>query len=75
LKTLVLSETHLRHLQAGVKSAWLITGTTEFKHCDTSAPFKKWFITNIDKILDVYGPKYSIEKEDLRLGQSSFFSP
>ncbi|KAF9255884.1 hypothetical protein L218DRAFT_911907 [Marasmius fiardii PR-910] len=52
-------------LRAGHKTAYLCTETTIYRYVESLDAPKKWFKANVDAILDVYGTKHHIQKEDL----------
>lgn len=56
-------------LRNGHKAAFLCTETTKYRYVeDLDAP-KKWFKANVDSIMNVYGRRHHIQKEDLFLGK------
>jgi hypothetical protein len=52
-------------LRAGHKTAYLCTETTMYRYVDNLDAPKKWFKTNADAILDIFGAQHHIQKEDL----------
>ena len=64
-------------LRAGHKAAHLFTETTTYRYIEDpklSTP-KRWFVANVDKILELYGKEHQLQKEDLCLGAFLFFPP
>lgn len=56
-------------LRAGHRAACLYTETTVYRYLDNLETPKKWFKANVDGIMQVFGARYSIQKEDLYLGE------
>ncbi|KAG7086098.1 hypothetical protein E1B28_003613 [Marasmius oreades] len=52
-------------LRVGHKAAYLCTESTIYRYVESLDSPKKWFKANVDAILDVYGSKHHIQKEDL----------
>ncbi|ESK86494.1 hypothetical protein Moror_9860 [Moniliophthora roreri MCA 2997] len=52
-------------LRAGHKAAYLCTETTIYRYVESLDAPKKWFKANADLVLDVYGEKHHIQREDL----------
>jgi hypothetical protein len=42
---------------------------TKYRYVEDLIAPKKWFKANIDSIMNVYGPRHHIQKEDPFLGQ------
>jgi len=42
--------------------------TTEYRYLEQLNAPKKWFQSNVDSVLNIYGTHHHIEKEDLFLG-------
>ena len=49
--------------------AYLCTETTDYRYLEKLDAPKKWFQTNIDFIMKIYGKQYHLQKEDLFLGK------
>ncbi|OCH89375.1 hypothetical protein OBBRIDRAFT_668393 [Obba rivulosa] len=54
-------------LRAGHKAAHLFTEATVYRYVEDLATPKKWFNANVDRILELYGAKHQISREDLYL--------
>ncbi|KAK1225756.1 hypothetical protein PQX77_011299 [Marasmius sp. AFHP31] len=52
-------------LRAGHKAAYLCTESTVYRYVESLDAPKKWFKANVDTILEVFGAKHHIQKEDL----------
>ncbi|KDR78069.1 hypothetical protein GALMADRAFT_245050, partial [Galerina marginata CBS 339.88] len=54
-------------LTAGHKAAYLYTEVTEYRYMVSLDAPKKWFQSNVDAIMSIYGYSHHIHKEDLFL--------
>ncbi|KAL0058574.1 hypothetical protein AAF712_014737 [Marasmius tenuissimus] len=52
-------------LRAGHKAAYLCTESTVYRYVESLDAPKKWFKANVDTILEIFGAKHHIQKEDL----------
>ncbi|KAL0568180.1 hypothetical protein V5O48_013817 [Marasmius crinis-equi] len=52
-------------LRAGHKAAYLCTESTIYRYVESLDAPKQWFKKNVDTILEVFGAKHHITKEDL----------
>jgi abelson tyrosine-protein kinase 1 len=58
------------HLHTGHKAAWFISETTVYRYMDSLDAPKKWFVANVDTILQLFRPKHPLlQKEDLYFGR------
>jgi hypothetical protein len=55
-------------LRTGHKTAYMCTETTVYDYMENLDTPKKWFIANVDTILQIFGAEHRIQKEDLYLG-------
>ncbi|KAK7032471.1 hypothetical protein VNI00_013030 [Paramarasmius palmivorus] len=62
-------------LRAGHKTAYLCTESTVYRYIESLDAPKRWFKANVDTILDVYGEKHHIQKEDLYFVIGTLDSP
>ena len=62
-------------LKAGHKAAYLYTEITEYRYMLTLDAPKAWFQSNVDTIVNTYGPQHNIRKEDLYLSKRFTFVP
>ena len=60
-------------LRAGHKKAYMCTETTMYRYMDSLEAPKKWFRSNVDSIMELYGAQRRIQKEDLFLGAFFFW--
>lgn len=60
-------------LKASHKMAYLCTETTDYRYLESLDAPKKWFRTNVDLIMRTYGSQHHLQKEDLFLGQFSYY--
>lgn len=56
-------------LRAGHKAAHLFTETTMYRYVEDLQTPKRWFVAHVDRILELYGQEYQLQKEDLFLGK------
>ncbi|KIY70000.1 hypothetical protein CYLTODRAFT_371735 [Cylindrobasidium torrendii FP15055 ss-10] len=52
-------------LRANRKAAFMYTEATTYQYLENLDAPKKWFETNVDDVLKVYGDKHRIQREDL----------
>ena len=64
-----ISRRYSFQLRDGHKAAFLCTETTKYRYVEELVASKKWFKSNVDSIMKVYGPQHHIQKEDLFLGK------
>ncbi|KAJ7838687.1 hypothetical protein B0H13DRAFT_2239665 [Mycena leptocephala] len=62
-------------LRTGHKSAYLCTETTMYRYVESLDAPKKWFKSNVDSIVETYGPIHQIQKEDLFLVIGTLSAP
>ncbi|KAJ7268729.1 hypothetical protein B0H12DRAFT_64026 [Mycena haematopus] len=62
-------------LRTGHKAAYICTETTMYRYVENLDAPKKWFKSNIDSILETYGPVHQIQKEDLFLVIGTLSAP
>ncbi|KAF7376375.1 Protein kinase domain-containing protein [Mycena sanguinolenta] len=62
-------------LRTGHKAAYMCTETTMYRYVEHLDAAKKWFKSNIDSILEIYGPIHQIQKEDLFLVIGTLSAP
>jgi len=62
-------------LRTGHKAAYLCTETTMYRYVESLDAPKKWFKSNVDSILETYGPIHQIQKEDLFLVIGTLSAP
>jgi abelson tyrosine-protein kinase 1 len=62
-------------LRTGHKSAYLCTETTMYRYVENLDAPKKWFKSNVDSIVETYGPIHQIQKEDLFLVIGTLSAP
>ncbi|KAJ7772628.1 hypothetical protein DFH07DRAFT_167310 [Mycena maculata] len=62
-------------LRTGHKAAYLCTETTMYRYVENLEAPKKWFQSNIDSIINTYGPIHQIAKEDLFLVIGTLSAP
>ena len=55
-------------LKAGRGIAVMCAETTEYQYLEQLNAPKKWFQSNVDSVMDIYGKQHHIQKEDLFLG-------
>ncbi|KAJ7647115.1 hypothetical protein FB45DRAFT_1099808 [Roridomyces roridus] len=62
-------------LRTGHKAAYLCTESTMYRYVESLDAPKKWFKSNVDSIMEVYGPIHQIQKEDLLLVIGTLSAP
>ncbi|KAJ7091133.1 hypothetical protein C8R44DRAFT_412775 [Mycena epipterygia] len=62
-------------LRTGHKAAYLCTETTMYRYVESLDAPKRWFKSNIDSIMETYGPIHRIQKEDLFLVIGTLSAP
>jgi hypothetical protein len=62
-------------LRTGHKAAYLCTETTMYRYVESLDAPKKWFKSNVDSIMETYGPIHQIQKEDLFLVIGTLSAP
>ncbi|KAJ6625893.1 hypothetical protein B0H10DRAFT_1942375 [Mycena sp. CBHHK59/15] len=62
-------------LRTGHKAAYLCTETTMYRYVESLDAPKKWFKSNVDAIMETYGPMHQIQKEDLFLVIGTLSAP
>ncbi|KAJ8507429.1 hypothetical protein ONZ45_g10193 [Pleurotus djamor] len=62
-------------LRAGHRHAYLCAETTQYRYFEDLDTPKKWFKSNVDTILELYGAQHDIQKEDLFLVIGSLSAP
>jgi hypothetical protein len=62
-------------LRDGHKVAYMCTESTRYQYIEELETAKKWFKSNVDKIMQVYGPQHHIQKEELYLVIGSLSAP
>jgi len=55
-------------LKAGHRIAVMCAETTEYRYLERLNAPKKWFQSNVDSVMNIYGMQHHIQKEDLFLG-------
>ena len=63
-----VSRTYTYPLKAGHRIAVMCAETTEYQYLEQLDAPKKWFQSNVDSVLNIYGMQHQIQKEDLFLG-------
>jgi len=66
-----VSRTHSFQLRAGHKVAYLYAETTMYRYITNLDVPKKWFQSNIDNIMKIYGKEQHLTREDIFLGMSA----
>ena len=67
-----VSRTHSFQLRAGHKVAYIYAETTIFRYITNLDVPKKWFQSNIDHIMKLYGKEHRLTREDIFLGMFQF---
>ncbi|KAJ7163568.1 hypothetical protein C8R43DRAFT_285859 [Mycena crocata] len=62
-------------LRTGHKAAYLCTESTMYRYVESLDAPKKWFKSNVDSIMETYGPIHQIQKEDLFLVIGTLSAP
>lgn len=62
-------------LRTGHKAAYVCTESTMYRYVESLDAPKKWFKSNVDSILETYGPIHHIQKEDLFLVIGTLSAP
>ncbi|KAJ6500147.1 hypothetical protein C8R47DRAFT_284025 [Mycena vitilis] len=62
-------------LRTGHKAAYVCTETTMYRYVESLDAPKKWFKSNVDSIIETYGPVHHIQKEDLFLVIGTLSAP
>ena len=55
-------------LKAGHRIAVMYAETTEYRYVEQLDAPKKWFQSNVDSVMNIYGMQHHIQREDLFLG-------
>jgi hypothetical protein len=55
-------------LKAGHRIAVMYAETTEYRYLEQQNAPKKWFQSNVNSVMNIYGMQHHIQKEDLFLG-------
>lgn len=63
-----VGRTHSFQLRAGHKVAYLYTESTIFRYITNLDVPKKWFQSNVDHIMKIYGKEQRLTREDIFLG-------
>jgi abelson tyrosine-protein kinase 1/abelson tyrosine-protein kinase 2 len=63
-----VGRTHSFQLRAGHKVAYIYAETTIFRYISNLEVPKKWFQSNIDHIMKIYGKEQRLTREDIFLG-------
>jgi len=67
-----ISRTHSFQLRAGHRVAYLYAETTVYRYITNSEVPKKWFQSNIDHIMKIYGREQRLTREDIFLGMFGY---
>jgi hypothetical protein len=67
-----ISRTHSFQLRAGHRVAYLYTETTVYRYITNLDVPKKWFQSNIDHIMKIYGREQRLTREDIFLGMFGY---
>lgn len=62
-------------LKAGHRIAVMCAETTEYRYLEQQDPPRKWFQSNVDSVMNIYGMQHHIQKEDLFLVVGTLRAP
>lgn len=63
-----MSRRYSSPLRTGHETSHLFTETTVYRYVGDLHTPKKWFLANIDHLVELYGEEHVIQKEDFMLG-------